>query len=89
MKKTFKIITIASLAIAAALIAFVLISVAVSASQDSNISDSISIIGGADGPTAIFITGTLILSHPVCIVGWCFVAIALFSSVGWALSKNK
>lgn len=87
MKKTFKIITIASLAIAVALIAFVLISVAVSASQENN--SSTAIIGGADGPTAIFITRTLILSHPVCIVGWCFVAIALFSSVAWALSKDK
>lgn len=87
MKKTFKIITIASFAIAVALIAFVLISVAVSASNDSNISTAI--IGGADGPTAIFITSTLVLSHPICIVGWCFVAIALLSSVGWALSKDK
>ena len=55
MKRTFKIAFFVSLVVVSLLVAVLVASVV---SAESNDSSSIGIIGGADGPTAVFITRT-------------------------------
>ncbi len=84
MKKIFKITFFVALALSL-LVATLLTVSAVSALSDS----SVSIIGGADGPTAVFITSTLLLDSPA---GWvlCLALITLIASaIGWVVNKKK
>ena len=84
MKKIFKITFFVALALSL-LVATLLTVSAVSALSDS----SVSIIGGADGPTAVFITSTLLLDSPACWV-LCLALITLIASaIGWVVNKKK
>ncbi len=84
MKKVFKITFFVSLAIIL-LFMFAVIASIVSASNVQ--SGSVGIIGGADGPTAILITRSLVLKNPLF---WVFsLALTAFvvSAIGWC--KNR
>ncbi len=86
MKKLFKTTFFITLALVFLFVAFL---VASAVSFDDNHSESIGIIGGADGPTAIFITRTLIFDNPMF---WlqCFVTVLLIASaVGWFITRKK
>ena len=86
MKKVFKTMFIVSFVILFIFVAFVLVS-AFSAEKPSK--ESVAIIGGADGPTAIFITGTLVFDSPLfCIMG---IVLILFvvSAIGWLVTRKR
>lgn len=86
MKKLFKTTFFVTLAL---ILLFVALVVASAVFAENNHSGSIGIIGGADGPTAIFITQTLIFANPVF---WllCFVTVLFIASaIGWLITRNK
>ena len=86
MKKIFKVMFLIS-------ITFLLLSaflVVVSALKaEASHSASIGIIGGADGPTAKLITGTLIFANPFVRL-FCIATVStVVSAVGWGIAKRK
>ncbi len=85
MKKAFKIIFFVSLAVILLLSAIIAVS-AVSAADEHT--SSVAIIGGADGPTAIFITRTLVLQNPLFLLLCVSLVAVIVSAVGWAFSKK-
>lgn len=86
MKKVCKIAFFVSLALALILIA-VLTAAFVSAENENT--GSVGIIGGADGPTAVFVTRTLVLGNPL-IWALCFCGVLLIASaIGWIVTKKK
>ncbi len=86
MKKACKITFFVSLTIVLILVA-VLIVFAVSAKSDNT--SSVGIIGGADGPTAIYVTRTLIFGNPLvwalCLCGVLLIA----SAIGWIITRKS
>ena len=86
MKKVFKTMFFVSLAIL--LLFAVFVAVASVASINTH-SGSVGIIGGADGPTAIFITGSLIFGTPIFWVLAVAVMVLIASAIGWIATKNK
>jgi hypothetical protein len=86
MKKVFKTIFFIALSLTVLFVAAVCISVFFA----GNIySAGIGIIGGADGPTAILVTNTLIFGNPWFWI-FCFVLVALIiSAIGWIVTKNR
>ena len=86
MKNVCKIAFFVSLALALILIA-VLTAVFVSAENENT--GSVGIIGGADGPTAVFVTSTLVFGNPL-IWALCFCGVLLIASaIGWIVTKKK
>ncbi len=85
MKKAFKITFFVSLAIIVLLSVIIAVSV-VSASKEHT--SSVGIIGGADGPTAIFVTRTLVFQNPIFMLLCASFALVIVSAVGWAVSKK-
>lgn len=86
MKRTFKIAFFVSLVVVSLLVAVLVASVVFAESNDSS---SIGIIGGADGPTAVFITRTLIFGNPF-FYALCLVAVlCIASAIGWIVTKKK
>ncbi len=86
MKKLFKTMFFITLTL---VLLFVVIMVASIVSAENNHSDSVGIIGGADGPTAIFITRTLVFEDQVF---WllCFVTVLFIASaIGWLITRKK
>ncbi len=86
MKKVFKTMFFVSLVIILLFVAFVVVS---AISLENSNTESIGIIGGADGPTAILITSTLIFDHPMFILLILGAIVFVVSSVGWFVSRNK
>ena len=86
MKNVCKIAFFVSLALALILIA-VLTAAFVSAENENT--GSVGIIGGADGPTAVFVTSTLVFGNPLiwvlCLCGVLLIA----SAIGWFVTKKK
>ncbi len=86
MKKLFKVMFFITLALV--FIAVALMVASIIFTENSN-ADSIGIIGGADGPTAVFITQTLVFDNPIFWV-LCFVAALLIASaIGWLITRKK
>ncbi len=85
MKKAFKITFLVSLAVIVLLSVIIAVSVVSAAEEHTS---SVSIIGGADGPTAIFITRTLVFQNPIFILLCVSFAVVIVSAVGWAVSKK-
>lgn len=85
MKKTFKTIFFISLAVILLLSAIIAAS-AVSAADEHT--GSVGIIGGADGPTAIFLTRTLVLQNPLFLLLCVSLVAVIVSAVGWAAAKK-
>lgn len=86
MKRLFKIIFFVSLAVILSVSVFVVFSAVASINSHSG---SVGIIGGADGPTAIYITSSLIFSTPIF---WllCIAVVGLIASaIVWAVVKRK
>ena len=86
MKKTFKTAFFVSLAVAVSLLAFLLVSSVIAMSDNSA---AVGIIGGADGPTAIFITRTLILDNPVFLALCVAILLCAVFAIGWAVTKRR
>ena len=86
MKKFFKITFFVSLALI--LLSCTLIAASAISSANSR-QGSVGIIGGADGPTAIFVTQSLVFLNPMfdvlCIAGVVFIA----SAIGWIVMRKK
>lgn len=83
MKKLFKTTFFITLAFVLLFVAFIIVS------AENNHSESIGIIGGADGPTAIFITGTIIFKNPVFVL-LCFVTVlCIASAIGWLITRKS
>ena len=86
MKKGFKIAFFLFLAIALILATIIAAS---ALSFINSTSESIGIIGGADGPTAILVTNTILLESPVLYAfGFVFLLLVV-SAIGWIISKKK
>ena len=86
MKRTFKIAFFVSLVVISLLVALLVASVV---SAESNDSSSISIIGGADGPTAVFVTSSLVIGNPF-FYALCFVGVlCIASAIGWIVTKKN
>ena len=86
MKNVCKIAFFVSLALALILIA-VLTAVFVSAENENT--GSVGIIGGADGPTAVFVTSTLVFGNPL-IWALCLCGILLIASaIGWIATRKS
>ena len=86
MKKLFKTVFFISLAVSLLTAAIIAVPVLSSA---ANSSASVGIIGGADGPTAILVSGTPFFGNPLF---WllCVAAIFLvFAAIGWAVTRRK
>ena len=86
MKKRFKTLCFLSLAL---VLLFAALMIASALSAETYPSGSIGIIGGSDGPTAMFLTQTLLFANPLF---WalCF-ATGLFivSAIAWLITANK
>ncbi len=86
MKTACKIAFFVSLALVLLLVA-VLTVFAVSAKNDNT--SSVGIIGGADGPTAIYVTSSLIFGNPLvwalCLCGVLLIA----SAIGWIITRKS
>ena len=86
MKKLFKTVFFISLSLILSFAFFMV----VSAFADMNInSGSVGIIGGADGPTAIYITLSLIFENPVFWLLCAAVIVLIASAIGWIATRNK
>ena len=86
MKKTFKTAFFVSLTVALTLLAFLLVSSVIAMSDNSA---AVAIIGGADGPTAIFITRTLILDNPVFLALCVAILLCVAFAIGWVVTKRR
>ena len=86
MKKFFKITFFVTLTfILFALTLFVLNTI----TMHNCHSDSVAIIGGADGPTAIYLTQTLIFDHPLFLFLVLDIILFIISSIGWFCTRKK
>lgn len=86
MKKTFK--TIFFLSLSVTILLFVVVAISAFSAMNAQ-SASIGIIGGADGPTAIFLTETLFFTNPVFTALVLSIAVCIVSAIVWAVSKKK
>ena len=86
MKKACKITFFVSLALVILLVA---VFAALIVSAESANTSSVGIIGGADGPTAVFVTSTLVFGNPLiwvlCLCG----ALLVASAIGWIVFKKS
>ena len=86
MKKACKITFFVSLALVILLVA---VFAALIVSAESANTSSVGIIGGADGPTAVYITSTLVFGNPLiwalCLCG----ALLVASAIGWIVFKKS
>lgn len=86
MKKACKITFFVSLALVILLVAAF---AALIVSAESANTSSVGIIGGADGPTAVFVTSTLVFGNPLiwvlCLCG----ALLVASAIGWIVFKKS
>ena len=86
MKKIFKILFFVFLSIFVIAVSLI----TVSAINAMNMNDSaVGIIGGADGPTAIFITRTLIFDNPLVIIAIISLTVAVISAIIWGINRKK
>ena len=86
MKKACKITFFISLII---VILFVAVFAASIVSANDSSSSSVGIIGGADGPTAVFITKTLVFNNPLVWL-FCLNAVLLIASaIGWIVTRKS
>ena len=86
MKKVFKIMFFICLAFVLLLVLFCVIS-AISANR--RLSSSVGIIGGADGPTAIFVSRSLLLDSPAIFFFGGVTVLLAASAIGWIVAKKK
>lgn len=86
MKKIFKKMFFISIVL---VLVFVAPFAASAISAIATPSSSIGIIGGADGPTAILITDSLIFSSPVFWLLCLATVLCIISLTGWLIAKNK
>lgn len=85
MKKAFKITFIVAISLAVLLVVLLAVSAITAAGMHSG---SVGIIGGADGPTAVFVTKTVILDNPLFWIAFVLLVVAVVSGIGWAVSKE-
>lgn len=83
MKRFFKTTFFVALALILITAAIVVISVVSSANDNAK---SVGIIGGADGPTAILITQTLIFDNPIFVFE---TTLLIVSAIGCLILKDK
>ena len=86
MKNLFKTVFFISL------VAFLLIAVIIavpSLSFTADRSASMGIIGGADGPTAIFVSGALFFGNPLFRLLCVAVIFLISAAIGWAVTRRK
>lgn len=86
MKKACKITFFVFLALVILLVA---VFAALIVSAESTNTSSVGIIGGADGPTAIFVTRTLVLNNPLF---WLLCIASVFvvvSAIGWIITRKS
>lgn len=86
MKKAFKISFFITLAVIVILVALLVVGFIVTM---NNPSPSVGIIGGADGPTAIFVTRTLVFDNPAFVALFAASPLCVASLIGWLVTKNK
>ena len=86
MKKLFKIMFFVTLALVLLSLVFVIVSVV---SHFNSFAGATGIIGGADGPSARFITRTLIFAYPMFRVLIASALLCATSAIGWFVTKNK
>ncbi|MBE6692192.1 MAG: sodium ion-translocating decarboxylase subunit beta [Ruminococcaceae bacterium] len=87
--KIFKTMFFVSLVVLIILLIFVATAVVSAVSLENSNTESVAIIGGADGPTAILITSTLIFDHPTFRLLILVAIVFIVSSVGWLVSRKK
>lgn len=73
----------------ALILLFTAIVVASSVSFVTSSSESIGIIGGADGPTAILVTRTILSESPVFWMLGFVVVLLITSVIGWIMTKKR
>ena len=86
MKKFFKITFFVTLAFILFFLALIVIN---TISIHNCHSDSVAIIGGADGPTAILVTRTLIFDNPLFLVFVLASILFIGSAIGWIITRKK
>ena len=86
MKKGFKITFFVCLSVIL-LLAVPIVYFVVAA--EWNVPDSVGIIGGADGPTVIFVASTTLFESPVFFLLCLAAAGLIVSGAGWAFSGKK
>ena len=86
MKKVFKITFFVSLAVILLLVSFCIVS---ALSAEASHSASIGIIGGADGPTAILVSRSLLFSSPALFLFGGVLALFVVSTIGWIATKKR
>ena len=52
-------------------------------------SASIGIIGGADGPTVMFVSQSLIFDNPVFLLLGAIIVLFVVSAIGWFVTRKK
>ncbi len=86
MKKVFKttfFIGLSFVFLLCALAAFITLT------AEGNRSGSVGIIGGADGPTVILVTGSLIVDNPFFWILCAAAALCIAAGIGWVVTKNR
>ena len=86
MKKVFKIVFFVALAL---FLLFGAISIISIISAQNIPSSSVGIIGGADGPTAILVTQTLVFKTVVFQVLCILLLVLVVSAVGFIITRKK
>lgn len=86
MKKLFKITFFVTLSL---LFLFGMLVAAFAVSDANSSLSGISIIGGADGPTAVLVSRTLLFETPTFWVTLLTSVLFVVSAVGWAVTKKK
>jgi len=86
MKRAFKITFFITLS----LILLFAISVCVSSILFEKIhAGSIGIIGGADGPTVVFLSRSFIFDNPIFWIFFVVAALCAASAIGWIMARKK
>ena len=86
MKKIFKMTFFICLAFILLLVFLCVIS---TISANRSLSSSVGIIGGADGPTAIFVSRSLLLDSPAIFFFGGVTVLLVASAIGWIVAKKK
>jgi len=86
MKKIFKIMFFVSVALIVLFALYITVSASMAFSENDS---AVGIIGGADGPTAIFVTKTLLFDNPLFYVFCVLLAFAIATAVGWVVCRKK
>lgn len=86
MKKVFKISFFVALALVILFSSFI---VASAIALENSQTESVAIIGGADGPTAILISRTLVFDNPSFRFLIASASLLVISAIGWIVTKKS